>query len=93
MVTTLFSPLRVGSQTLKHRIVLAPLTRNRANKQGVPTDLNLTYYQQRATDGGLLITEATGISPTAGNYPSTPGIYSEEQIEGWKKITKGVHEK
>ncbi|CAO3651658.1 unnamed protein product [Cunninghamella blakesleeana] len=93
VTTTLFSPLRVGSQTLKHRVVLAPLTRNRADKQGVPTDLNLTYYQQRSTDGGLLISEATGISPTSGHYPNTPGIYTEDQIEGWKKITKTVHEK
>ncbi|CAO3641752.1 unnamed protein product [Cunninghamella echinulata] len=89
----LFSPLRIGQHTLKHRVVLAPLTRNRANQQGVPTDLGLTYYQQRATEGGLLISEAAGISPTSGHYPNTPGIYTQEQIEGWKKITKGVHEK
>ncbi|KAI9303834.1 hypothetical protein BJ944DRAFT_231820 [Cunninghamella echinulata] len=91
--SSLFSPLRIGQHTLKHRVVLAPLTRNRANQQGEPTDLMLTYYQQRATEGGLLISEATGISPTSGHYPNTPGIYTQKQIEDWKKITKGVHEK
>lgn len=89
----LFTPLSVGQNKLKHRVVLAPLTRMRSDERGVPTDLVAKYYEQRATEGGLLITEATGISPYAGNYPSTPSIYSEEQIEGWKNVTEAVHKK
>ncbi|CAO3620021.1 unnamed protein product [Cunninghamella blakesleeana] len=97
MVTTstsaLFTPLSIGLNHLNHRVVLSPLTRMRSDKQGAPTDLVAKYYEQRATEGGLLITEATGISPYAGNYPSAPSIYSEEQIKGWKKVTDAVHKK
>ncbi|KAI8331504.1 hypothetical protein BC941DRAFT_438562 [Chlamydoabsidia padenii] len=87
----LFTPIKLGQNVLKHRIVLAPLTRFRSDKTGVPTDIVPEYYEQRATEGGLLITEATGISPGAGGYPGTPGIWSKEQIEGWKKTTAAVH--
>jgi len=86
----LFSTLNMGKLNLSNRIVMAPLTRNRASDGNVPTDLNTLYYTQRAS-AGLLITEASQISSTALGYPSTPGIHSEAQIGGWKKITDSVH--
>ncbi len=86
----LFSPLNVGSLTLANRIIMAPLTRNRAGSANVPTDLNVLYYAQRAS-AGLIITEASQISAAALGYPSTPGIHSSEQIAGWKKVTDAVH--
>ncbi|KAI8064276.1 uncharacterized protein B0P05DRAFT_554815 [Gilbertella persicaria] len=89
----LFSATKIGNLQLKHRVVLCPLTRYRATKEAVPTDLQVEYYKQRASEGGLLITEATFISPSAGSYPQAPGIFSKEQIEGWKKVTHAVHEK
>ncbi|KAI8889840.1 FMN-linked oxidoreductase [Backusella circina FSU 941] len=92
-ITTLFSPITVGKINLSHRIVLCPLTRLRANKDAVPNDLMKEYYSQRATEGGLLITEATFISRHAGTSPGAPGIYTQNQINGWKKITDGVHSK
>lgn len=87
-----WSPLRLGSQTLKHRIAMAPLTRFRA-ENGVVTDMHAEYYSQRATNGGLLITEATFIAYEAGGYPKAPGIYNNEQITAWKKVTDAVHAK
>lgn len=92
MANDLFSPTQLGSIHLNNRIVMAPLTRNRAGAHGVPNDLNVTYYAQRAT-AGLIITEATPISPLAHGYPALPGIYTEAQIAGWKKITDAVHAK
>ncbi|EPB83410.1 N-ethylmaleimide reductase [Mucor circinelloides 1006PhL] len=89
----LFSPIKVGTSTLTHRVVLAPLTRFRAIPEAVPTDLQVEYYKQRASEGGLLVTEATFISRLAGGYPQAPGIYNKEQIEGWKKVTSAVHSK
>ncbi|KAL9536853.1 hypothetical protein MBANPS3_012312 [Mucor bainieri] len=89
----LFSPIKVGTNTLKHRVVLAPLTRFRATPEAVPTDLQAKYYEQRASNGGLLVTEATFISRLAGAYPQAPGIYNQAQIDGWKKITSAVHAK
>ncbi|WWC89858.1 uncharacterized protein L201_004786 [Kwoniella dendrophila CBS 6074] len=92
--TKLFEPIQVGSIDLKHRAVMAPLTRFRAQgKTGIPGEYALEYYKQRATDGGLIITEATFISEEARGYDNVPGIYSKEQIEGWKKITDAVHSK
>lgn len=88
----IFSPIKIGENKLNHRVVLAPLTRFRASPQGVPSDLQVQYYQQRASDGGLLITEATGIIQ-GGSFPGAPRIHSQEQIEGWKKVTSAVHEK
>ncbi len=70
---------------------MAPLTRNRAGAGNVPQDLNAVYYGQRAT-AGLIITEASQVSPQGVGYPSTPGVYSPEQVEGWKKVTKEVHD-
>ena len=85
MANDLFSPVQLGSIALKNRIVMAPLTRNRAGENGVPNDLNVTYYAQRAT-AGLIITEATPISPLAHGYPALPGIYTDAQVAGWKKM-------
>jgi N-ethylmaleimide reductase len=87
----LFTPIRVGAIDLANRIVMAPLTRNRARHDGdVPHALNVEYYRQRAS-AGLLITEATQISPEGKGYAYTPGIYSAEQIAGWKAVTDAVH--
>jgi len=85
----LFKPIKVGNVELKHRIVLAPLTRFRSTKKGhVPiVDLVAKYYSQRAsTPGTLLITEATFIAPQGGGYDNVPGIWNDEQIEAWKKV-------
>lgn len=91
-MTTLFSPLKIGNYSLNHRIVMPPLTRMRA-KNGIPHILANEYYSQRATNGGLIIAEATQISPEAQGYPDTPGIYSTEQIAAWKQVTDAVHTK
>ncbi|EPQ25876.1 uncharacterized protein PFL1_06550 [Pseudozyma flocculosa PF-1] len=92
--TNLFRPIQIGSSQLKHRVAYAPLTRVRNDPQtGAPTDLVVEHYAQRATDGGLLITEATMISPEAGSMPGVPGIWSQEQVAGWKKVTDAVHAK
>lgn len=87
----LFSPLEVGELTLPNRIVLAPLTRSRAGQPGdVPTPMMAEYYTQRA-GAGLIISEATNISPIARGYALTPGIYSPEQVDGWRLVTEAVH--
>jgi N-ethylmaleimide reductase len=92
--TTLFTPVQIGAITLKHRVVMPPLSRLRAQwPSGVPSDLNLEYYSQRASDGGLIFTEATAISPTGRGYRGAPGIYSDEQVVGWKRVTDAVHAK
>ncbi len=92
MSLNLFSPLKLGSIDLSNRIVMAPLTRNRAGEAGVPQPINVTYYEQRAS-AGMIITEATPISPMAHGYPLLPGIYTDAQVAGWKKITDAVHAK
>lgn len=90
---TLFDPLKVGALTLPNRIVMAPLTRSRAHPDTrVPGDLALEYYTQRA-GFGLIISEATSVSPMGVGYAATPGIWSDEQTEGWAKITRAVHDK
>ncbi|TQV86358.1 alkene reductase [Aliikangiella coralliicola] len=89
----LFSEAKLGDLTLPHRIIMAPLTRSRSAQPGdVPQDLNVTYYQQRST-AALIISEATQISPQGKGYAYTPGIHSNEQIQGWKKITDAVHQR
>lgn len=94
MTADLFTPLQLGALTLKHRVVMAPLTRMRARQPGdVPYELNAEYYGQRASEGGLQISEATDINPFTKGYPGVPGIYTPEQIEGWKKVTSAVHTK
>ena len=88
----LFTPIDIGPYTLPNRIVMAPMTRNRAGDGNVPHALNAEYYAQRAS-AGLIITEASQISPQGVGYPATPGIHSAEQVEGWKLVTRAVHEK
>jgi len=91
--TKLFEPFRLGPITLPNRLVMAPLTRNRAVPPGmVPSPLAVDYYGQRAS-AGLLVTEATQVSQQGQGYQDTPGIYSKDQVEGWKKVTDRVHEK
>ena len=88
---TLFDPLKLGALTLPNRIVMAPLTRSRATPDGrVPTRLQADYYRQRAS-AGLIISEATSVSAMGVGYAATPGIWSDEQTEGWKTVTKAVH--
>ncbi|MEO5859233.1 MAG: alkene reductase [Pyrinomonadaceae bacterium] len=92
-MATLFDSLTIGKLELKNRIIMAPLTRSRANDaDGVQPGFVTEYYSQRAS-GGLLITEATNVSPMAKGYVRTPGIYSPEQIAGWRKVTDSVHAK
>lgn len=87
----LFTPVKLGRFTLRNRIVMAPLTRSRARQPGdIPWELNADYYRQRA-GAGLIISEATHISPQGKGYAFTPGIYSEAQIDGWQKVTDAVH--
>ncbi|MES1945334.1 N-ethylmaleimide reductase [Salinisphaera sp. PC39] len=87
----LFRPARLGALELPHRVLMAPLTRARASQPGdVPNDMNVTYYRQRAS-AGLIISEATQVSPQGKGYAFTPGIHSDEQIAGWRKITDAVH--
>ena len=89
---TLFSPLQLGPIELPNRILMAPLTRCRASAGGVPNALMATYYAQRAT-AGLIISEATQISPRGIGHPGTPGLYTDEQVAGWKDVTAAVHAK
>ena len=90
----LFTPLEIGPMTLKHRLVMAPLTRNRSEQPGdIPGKMMLEYYTQRASDGGLIVSEATTISPTARGWFGAPGMFSDSQVEGWKKIVDAIHAK
>ncbi|WP_286787474.1 MULTISPECIES: alkene reductase [unclassified Pseudomonas] len=86
----LFDPIKIGALELPNRFVMAPLTRCRADDNRVPTDLMAEYYAQRAS-AGLILSEATSVDPMGVGYPNTPGIWSDEQVEGWKKITSAVH--
>ncbi len=88
--TTLFSPIHLGPYTLPNRMAMAPMTRNRAGEGNVPQPVNAEYYAQRAS-AGLIITEATQISPQGVGYPATPGIHSAAQVAGWKRVTDAVH--
>ncbi|WOK97389.1 12-oxophytodienoate reductase 5 [Canna indica] len=88
----LLSSYKMGKLDLSHRVVLAPLTRSRSYGN-VPQPHAILYYSQRATKGGLLITEATGVSDTAQGYPETPGVWTKEQVEAWKPIVDAVHAK
>jgi 2,4-dienoyl-CoA reductase-like NADH-dependent reductase (Old Yellow Enzyme family) len=89
-VTTLFDPLQAGELKLPNRIFMAPLTRQRSGDVRIPNDLNVKYYQQRAS-AGLILTEATVVTPRGIGYADTPGIWSEEQVQGWRKVTDAVH--
>ena len=90
----LFTPVQLGGIRLKHRVVMSPLTRSRSTQpDSIPNDLMREYYGQRASDGGLVITEATNISLTSRGWAGAPGIYTKEQIQGWKRILAAVHAK
>ncbi|WP_010586225.1 alkene reductase [Schlesneria paludicola] len=91
-MASLFDPINIGEFQLPNRIVMAPLTRNRSSGPGrVPNALMREYYIQRAT-AGLIISEATSVAPSGVGYPHTPGIWSAEQVEGWRSVVDGVHE-
>jgi N-ethylmaleimide reductase len=91
-MNNLFTEVKIGKYNLKNRIIMAPMTRCRAVVNNSANDLMAEYYAQRAS-AGLIIAEASQISPLGTGYPCTPGIYSDEQIEGWKKVTDAVHAK
>ena len=87
----LFEPYALGPIELSNRVVMAPLTRSRATSDGVPKDMHVDYYRQRA-GAGLIISEATNISVEGRGYAWTPGIYSDEQVVAWRKVTDAVHD-
>lgn len=87
----LFTPIQLGAISLENRIIMAPLTRNRAGAGRAPVEMNVEYYRQRAS-AGLIIVEASQIAEHGIGYPDTPGIHSAEQVAGWKKITDAVHQ-
>ncbi len=89
-MTTLFDPIQIGDLQLNNRIIMAPLTRCRADEGRVPNALMAEYYVQRAS-AGLIISEATAVTPMGVGYPDTPGIWSDEQVRGWSNVTKAVH--
>ncbi|PHM74221.1 alkene reductase [Xenorhabdus kozodoii] len=88
--TDLFSPTKLGEIELSNRITMAPLTRSRTGEEGIPNELNVTYYVQRVS-AGLIISEATNISSQGRGYAMTPGIWTEDQVAGWKKVTDAIH--
>jgi len=92
-MSTLFSPIKIGSYQLSHRVVMAPLTRMRSDPGDIPSDLMVEYYSQRASKGGLIVSEATPVSIRGYGYAGAPGIYSDRQIEGWRRVTDAVHAK
>src|ERR1700734_879302 len=88
----LFTPVKIGPLELEHCIVMPPMSRLRAQwPSGIPSDLQLEFYRQRASDGGLIFTEATAISTSGRGYKGAPALYSDEQVTGWKRITDAVH--
>ena len=88
---SLFNEIKIGHLLAKNRIVLAPMTRARYGEDGVPKDINAEYFKQRSS-AGLLITDATGITKEGLGWWLAPGLFSSEQVEGWKKVTSAVHE-
>ena len=92
-MSTLFDPITIGALALKNRVIMAPLTRSRAvGGKRVPNGMMAEYYAQRAS-AGLIISEATAVTPQGVGYENTPGIWSDEQVEGWKQVTAAVHAK
>lgn len=87
---TLFDAITLGNLTLKNRIVMAPLTRCRADEGRVPNAMMAEYYSQRSS-AGLILSEATSVTPMGVGYPDTPGIWSQAQVDGWKLVTDAVH--
>ena len=92
-MSKLFTPTQIGPYKLSHRVVMAPLTRMRSDPADIPSDLMVEYYTQRASKGGLIISEATPVSIRGNGYAGAPGIYSETQIAGWQRVTAAVHAK
>jgi N-ethylmaleimide reductase len=90
-MSALFSPAKVGPYQLSHRVVMAPLTRMRSDPGDIPNNLMVEYYRQRASKGGLIISEATPVSTRGNGYAGAPGIYSDRQIAGWQRVTDAVH--
>jgi 2,4-dienoyl-CoA reductase-like NADH-dependent reductase (Old Yellow Enzyme family) len=88
---SLFDPIRIGDLDLPNRVIMAPLTRSRAVDNRVPNDLMVQYYKQRAS-AGLILSEATAVTPQGVGYADTPGIWSAEQVEGWRLVTQAVHD-
>ena len=90
----LFTPVQLGSLKLKHRVVMAPLTRSRSEQAGgIPGDMMVQYYSDRASDGGLIVGEATNISLTARGWYGAPGLYTDQQVKGWRRIVGAIHAK
>ena len=89
-MTTIFDPIKLGDLELPNRIIMAPLTRCRADEGRVPNALMAEYYVQRAS-AGLILSEATSVTPMGVGYPDTPGIWADDQVRGWTNITKAVH--
>jgi 2,4-dienoyl-CoA reductase-like NADH-dependent reductase (Old Yellow Enzyme family) len=90
-MSRLLSPIRVGDLDLPNRIWMAPLTRSRSGTERIPNAMNVEYYRQRAS-AGLILTEATAVTPEGVGYAGTPGIWSDEQVQGWSAVTRAVHE-
>src|ERR1700739_3006028 len=86
-MSKLFAPTQVGPYKLSHRVVMAPLTRMRSDPGDIPSDLMIEYYTQRASKGGLIISEATPVSTRGYGHTGAPGIYSDSQISGWRRVT------
>ncbi len=89
---TLLTPVQLGPYTLRNRMVMAPMTRNRAGEGNVPSASSATYYAQRAS-AGLIVTEGTQVSPQGVGYPGTPGVHEDAHVEGWRQVTDAVHER
>jgi N-ethylmaleimide reductase len=92
-MSKLFTPTEVGPYRLSHRVVMAPLTRMRSDPGDIPSALMVEYYTQRVSDGGLIVSEATPVSIRGNGYAGAPGIYSDRQIAGWRRVTDAVHAK
>src|SRR5258708_25118254 len=92
-MSTLFSSAKIGPYQLSHRVAMAPLTRMRSDPGDIPSNLMVTYYSQRASKGGLIISEATPVSIHGYGYAGAPGTYSDSQIAGWRRVTDAVHAK
>jgi N-ethylmaleimide reductase len=90
---TLFTATSIGPLSLEHRVVMAPLTRMRSSEGNVPNALMAEYYAQRSTPGGLIIAEATPVSPYGFGYAGSPGIFTQAQVEGWREVVSAVHDK
>ncbi|CND52350.1 N-ethylmaleimide reductase [Mycobacterium tuberculosis] len=88
----IWQPVTLGDVKLEHRLVMAPMTRNRSTPEGVPTGLNATYYAQRAADAALIITEGVQPSADGQGYLNTPGVHTDDQVAGWRQVTDAVHE-